>query len=458
MPTQSGSIDLNSYKMVNDNASKTATNYIQADSTGIKIANADPATATTYQHQTATKTEFVVNNKVQAEIGGNGATFGNSNSTKLVLDNSSMKLKDSRNNTYISLEDIRDTNSTTYTKDIPIYSTSNGSVNFSLEAPIQSINSIKTVDGNNVTSNYSYSFNNNILTINNYVANTNLLVNVTLTYSVSDIYSAATFGTRNGNKPLGKNSLTIGKNISAEGDNTFSSGYNNSVIGSNASALGSFLKTSSDNQLICGYNNVDDPSMEFIVGIGYGTNYNGKNGFTVSKVGDATIAKDAAVGNDLNVTRDLLVSRNATINGSLTVNTQISCAIQSLTLDTTPILITNSYYTSQEQIFNITVAEIRFAANTVQLYMECNLKSDFNIPLTGSWNNRKIGRIAASNLRPISEVYCMSGGDLPVFIKITTGGDIIATASVVSQDRTNTDYTTYKTTRTMKISATYMTA
>ena len=50
-------------------AAKTATNYISLDSTGIRIANENPATATTYQHQTFNKTEFVSNNTSVAEFG-----------------------------------------------------------------------------------------------------------------------------------------------------------------------------------------------------------------------------------------------------------------------------------------------------------------------------------------------------------------------------------------------------
>lgn len=61
-----------------DDASKTATNYISVDSTGIRIANSNPATATTYQHQTATNTEFVVNNESMGEFSGDGVRIGKS--------------------------------------------------------------------------------------------------------------------------------------------------------------------------------------------------------------------------------------------------------------------------------------------------------------------------------------------------------------------------------------------
>lgn len=59
-------------------AAKTATNYISLHPTdGIKIANANPATATTYQHLTATSTEFVVEGASMLEMDGtNGARVG----------------------------------------------------------------------------------------------------------------------------------------------------------------------------------------------------------------------------------------------------------------------------------------------------------------------------------------------------------------------------------------------
>lgn len=52
-----------------DAAAKTATNYIVASGSGIKIANSNPSTATTYQLQTATGTEFVVGGISVAEYG-----------------------------------------------------------------------------------------------------------------------------------------------------------------------------------------------------------------------------------------------------------------------------------------------------------------------------------------------------------------------------------------------------
>lgn len=54
------------------NAKKEATNYIYAGSDGIKIANADPEHADTYQKQTADSTEFYVDGVKRSDISGNG--------------------------------------------------------------------------------------------------------------------------------------------------------------------------------------------------------------------------------------------------------------------------------------------------------------------------------------------------------------------------------------------------
>lgn len=96
MATQTGSIDLTA----SNDAAKTATNYIGIDSTGIRIANANPSTATTYQHQSATSTEFVVDGSSMAEISGDGARFGVSAEPHLELSSSRMiltELNDSLN-------------------------------------------------------------------------------------------------------------------------------------------------------------------------------------------------------------------------------------------------------------------------------------------------------------------------------------------------------------------------
>lgn len=81
-----------------NDAKKYATNYISADSTGIRIADANPATATTYQHQTATETEFVVNNVSRTLISGDGLRIGGTNESHVVIDNMSQTFYDGNQN------------------------------------------------------------------------------------------------------------------------------------------------------------------------------------------------------------------------------------------------------------------------------------------------------------------------------------------------------------------------
>lgn len=54
------------------NAKREAKNYIHAGSDGIKIANADPEHADTYQKQTSNSTEFYVDGVKRSDISGNG--------------------------------------------------------------------------------------------------------------------------------------------------------------------------------------------------------------------------------------------------------------------------------------------------------------------------------------------------------------------------------------------------
>ena len=90
MPTQTGSIDLSG----DANAAKVATNYIAVDDTGIRIAQSDPATATTYQHQTATETEFFIDGDSVASFGGTGTRIGsNEGSANVWIDNDTILMQ-----------------------------------------------------------------------------------------------------------------------------------------------------------------------------------------------------------------------------------------------------------------------------------------------------------------------------------------------------------------------------
>lgn len=88
----------NGTRTMSEEAAKTATNYISADSSGIRIADADPATATTYQHQTATSTEFVVEGDSLLEMDGtNGVRVGDASRSHVLVDSDSMDIYDGAN-------------------------------------------------------------------------------------------------------------------------------------------------------------------------------------------------------------------------------------------------------------------------------------------------------------------------------------------------------------------------
>lgn len=78
-------------------AAKTATNYIRADSTGVRIANANPSTATTYQHLTATNTEFVAGGETVASFGST-VTLASDDGNHLVLDGDEFAFLDQDDN------------------------------------------------------------------------------------------------------------------------------------------------------------------------------------------------------------------------------------------------------------------------------------------------------------------------------------------------------------------------
>ena len=95
MTTYTDEVNIYNPEAVGDgivDAGKTATNYIKADETGIRIASSDPDNATTYQHQTATETEFVVDGASVAEFGGSGARIGADGSSQIHLGSDSLDL------------------------------------------------------------------------------------------------------------------------------------------------------------------------------------------------------------------------------------------------------------------------------------------------------------------------------------------------------------------------------
>ena len=76
------------------NGAKTATDYIAIDPTdGIRIADANPGSASTYQRQTSTATEFVVGGERTAQFGGSGAIIGKDDELQLKLTPGAMSLE-----------------------------------------------------------------------------------------------------------------------------------------------------------------------------------------------------------------------------------------------------------------------------------------------------------------------------------------------------------------------------
>lgn len=106
----------NSASAAAEDGAKTATNFIAIDTNdgSIHIANDSPSTSDTYQRQTSTETEFVVDGVSRATISGSGARFGkaydansNSNESHLELDYHSLQLVNREGETYFHVSDLR---------------------------------------------------------------------------------------------------------------------------------------------------------------------------------------------------------------------------------------------------------------------------------------------------------------------------------------------------------------
>lgn len=230
MPTETGTIDLKAAKSANDNAAKYADNYIRADATGIRIANANPDTASTYQHQTATNTEFVVNNVSMAEFGGSGARIGkaydansNDNESHMELDYHSMQLIDKEGNPYFHVSDLRESDG--YATQSEEFIGDGSTKNFAVNASVVEVLSV-TLNGNETTA-YSRSF--RTFTFDTAPASGDEIV---ITYKSDDaMLKAYTFGQR-GAGNIGPYSVAEGYGTvassqysHAEGLNTIASGY-----------------------------------------------------------------------------------------------------------------------------------------------------------------------------------------------------------------------------------------
>ena len=157
MATQTGSIDLTASIEARNDARKYADNYIRQDSTGIRIADANPDTATTYQHQTATNTEFVVEGVSKMKLSGDGQRIGKEyvegatdNESHMELDYHSLQMVDKNGYSFVHFSDLRDT--TGHATLTARYVGDGTTTSFST-SPSNTVTSetVVTVDGNVVT-------------------------------------------------------------------------------------------------------------------------------------------------------------------------------------------------------------------------------------------------------------------------------------------------------------------
>lgn len=247
------------------NSAKTATNYIQADSTGIRIANANPSTATTYQHQTATNTEFVVDEVSRAEISGDGARFGKEydpnsadNESHLELDFHSLRMIDKEGTKYFEVQDLRDESGTV---SVSAVRTGNGSTKeFRFDYTVEIDSVAVFVNGTEVTSGWTATnpqdplFTETLVTFTTAPASGS---EITLTGDVTDPTVTAkmksyTLGIRSGGTG-GEYSLTTGYLTSASGARSQAHGIgtrathaDETVIGRYDAGAGSLSKRFSD--------------------------------------------------------------------------------------------------------------------------------------------------------------------------------------------------------------------
>lgn len=222
------------------NSAKTATNYIQADSTGIRIANANPSTATTYQHQTATNTEFVVDGISRAEISGNGARFGKAyvqdatdNESHLELDYRSMRLIDKEGDEFFAVEDLRDASGCWTIAETFIGEGGPENYYFYLRFVPDSEDITVTVNG---SSRQFEKDGSKIIVVYGGISDGDTIV---ITYeTASSDAKAFTFGSRVAQSALGGLSYAEGKDVTASGHYSHAEGYDTSATDQCAHAEG----------------------------------------------------------------------------------------------------------------------------------------------------------------------------------------------------------------------------
>ena len=275
-----------------DAARQTATNYIHADSSGIRIASANPGTATTYQHQTATSTEFVVGGTSMAEFSGSGARLGEEDGMRTEVKAGEIAMHDPSGALVMYIYS-RNTNSDG-TATASMTTTGNGSTKtFTPMYKPSAVVSAAYTDGSTLAapsiSGSSFSF-----------STAPAAKQFTVTYKTAEPVFHATLGTRLAGQAYGNSSMAlgrlntattqgataIGRSNKATATDAYAIGYDNEATAANAYALGRGLLAASAGQMVVGkYNKSDDNgTYAFIVGNGTGTSAR-KNAFAIDPGG-----------------------------------------------------------------------------------------------------------------------------------------------------------------------------
>lgn len=318
-----------------DGAAQTATNYIQADETGIRIANANPGTATTYQHQTATDTEFIVDGESRLLISGDGQRIGKAyvegatdNESHMELDYHSLQMVDKDGIAYMHVSDLRDESGKAHIElgmqrtfsrhaifDISDYANYTNVV-VSVVNPLSGdITSQCEITVTGILQEPAFSV---IIDVPNSISilpSYGLYVYISLdtdAHYVPESAMAFTLGSRSksASNRIGGGSVSFGRQNNSGGLFGFASGQMNYVSGECAASLGAQCSAigkhsvamnygtdaSSDRQTVLGAYNKPDVIGKYALIVGNGTAGNARsNAHTLDWQGNAVYAGDLAV-------------------------------------------------------------------------------------------------------------------------------------------------------------------
>ena len=266
----SGKISLaTSHGLIDSGAGRRASNYIFADSSGIKIASMSPSTASTYQRQTSSSTEFYINNNKKSVINGDGleifteknsnivsiAKFGSivkigeENKSHLEMDFHSMQLIDKNNKVYFYISDLRDENGYAEIIEYFIGDGSTKEYELSMRTEHNISEPVVKVDGTEVEYTLTTTkWSETIITLTNTPINSSL---IEITYlTKDDIAKAYTIGLRKSDNTIGGLSVATGYDVvasgtysHAEGNNTAAEGRGSHSEGHNTIAKGEYSHT-----------------------------------------------------------------------------------------------------------------------------------------------------------------------------------------------------------------------